>query len=82
MRDETADDAMATPMEAFAAMQRKLREDSKTYESLSEGACDSTTTTTDGWMDGWMWTMDEEGSLSVSVVKIERTNPKERRRGW
>ena len=57
--DDDDDDAMATPMEAFAAMQRKLREDSKTYESLSEGACDSmtTTTTTTSRKDGcgqWM----------------------------
>jgi len=49
-------ETMATPMEAFAAMQRKLREDSKTYESLSEGACDSAMTTT-------TTTKEEEGNV-------------------
>lgn len=29
-----------------------------------------------------MWTMDEEGSLSVSVVKIERTNESEGTKAW
>jgi hypothetical protein len=50
-------ETMATPMEAFAAMQRKLREDSKTYESLSEGACDSAMTTTT------TTTKEEEGNV-------------------
>jgi hypothetical protein len=53
----TRRDAMTTPMEAFAAMQRKLREDSKTYESLSEGACDSAMTTTT------TTTKEEEGNV-------------------